>query len=49
LQAPQNIATAQQTFTSQYSSEASLATTVSGNQVTVTVPARSISTVVLTL
>ncbi len=49
IQAPQDIRSALQTMTSQYSSRAARTTSVNGSQVTVDVPARSISTVVITL
>ncbi len=49
IQAPQDVRSALQTMTSQYSSRAAQTTTVDGSQVKVNVPARSISTVVLTL
>lgn len=48
LQAPQDVRSALHTMTSQYSNRAAQATTVGGSQVKVNVPARSISTVVLT-
>ena len=49
IQAPQGVRSALQTMTSQYSSRAARTTSVNGSQVTVDVPARSISTVVITL
>ncbi|GAA1832279.1 hypothetical protein GCM10009682_58460 [Luedemannella flava] len=49
IQVPQNIAKAEYYYTSQYQNAASQATSVNGGQVTVSVGARSISTVVLTL
>jgi O-glycosyl hydrolase len=49
LQAPQTITKAEHYLTSRTASEASQPTSVNGSQVTVNVPARSISTVVLTL
>ncbi|WP_244937594.1 cellulose binding domain-containing protein [Cellulomonas uda] len=49
IQAPQDVRSALQTMTSQYSSRAPRTTSVNGSQVTVDVPARSISTVVITL
>ena len=49
LQAPQNISKAEYYVTSQTASAAGQPTSVNGGQVTVNVPARSISTVVLTL
>ena len=49
VQAPQAVGSALHTMTSQYSSRAPRTTAVNGSQVTVDVPARSISTVVLTL
>lgn len=49
VQAPQDVRSALHTMTSQYSSRAARTTSVNGSQVTVDVPARSISTVVLTL
>lgn len=49
IQAPQDVRSALHTMTSQYSSRAARTTSVSGSQVTVDVPARSISTVVITL
>jgi len=48
VQAPQNVTRAEHYLTSQYSSAASQSVTVNGQQVTVNVGARSISTVVLT-
>ena len=49
VQAPQDVRSALHTMTSQYSSRAAQTVTVDGSQVKVDVPARSISTVVLTL
>ncbi|NKY38622.1 cellulose binding domain-containing protein [Cellulomonas septica] len=49
VQAPQDVRSALHTMTSQYSSRAPQTTTVDGSQVKVNVPARSISTVVITL
>jgi glucuronoarabinoxylan endo-1,4-beta-xylanase len=49
IQAPQDVTSALQTMTSQYSSRAAQTTSVTGSQVKVSVPARSISTVVITL
>lgn len=49
IQAPLTIRSALHTMTSQYSSRAPRTTSVNGSQVTVDVPARSISTVVITL
>ena len=49
IQAPEDISSALQTMTSRYSSRAGQTTSVNGSQVTVSVPARSISTVVITL
>jgi uncharacterized membrane protein len=49
VQVPQGISTAEYVATSQSQSAAAQATRVNGSQVTVTVGARSISTVVLTL
>ncbi|MEU4164249.1 cellulose binding domain-containing protein [Actinoplanes sp. NPDC026670] len=49
IQAPQNVAAAEHYLTSQNASAAAQPTTVNGAQVTVNVPARSISTLVLTL
>lgn len=49
VQAPQDVRSALHTMTSQYSSRAARTTSVNGSQVTVDVPARSISTVVITL
>lgn len=49
LQAPQNVTRAEHYLTSQFASAASQTTSISGTNVTVSVPARSISTVVLTL
>ena len=49
IQAPEDVTSALQTMTSQYSSRAAQATSVNGSQVKVSVPARSISTVVITL
>jgi len=49
LQAPQNVSKAEYYVTSRTASEAAQPATVNGSQVTVNVPARSISTVVLTL
>ncbi|WP_456786092.1 cellulose binding domain-containing protein [Cellulomonas sp. P5_C5] len=49
IQAPEDVASALQTMTSRYSSRAGQTTGVNGSQVTVSVPARSISTVVITL
>jgi glucuronoarabinoxylan endo-1,4-beta-xylanase len=48
IQAPQNVTTAEYSVTSQTANAAGQPATVSGGKVTVTVPARSISTVVLT-
>jgi hypothetical protein len=48
LQAPQNVTKAEYYVTSQTTDAASQQATVSGGKVTVNVPARSISTVVLT-
>jgi len=49
LQAPQNVTKAEHYLTSQNANAASQPTSVNGGQVTVSVPARSISTVVFTL
>jgi glucuronoarabinoxylan endo-1,4-beta-xylanase len=49
IQAPQNVTKAEHYLTSRNSNAASQPTTVNGGQVTVSVPARSISTVVFTL
>jgi glucuronoarabinoxylan endo-1,4-beta-xylanase len=49
IQAPEDVTSALQTMTSRYSSRAAQTTSVNGSQVTVSVPARSISTVVITL
>jgi len=49
LRAPQNVSKAEYYVTSRTASAASQPTSVTGGQVTVDVPARSISTVVLTL
>ncbi|KQY22722.1 cellulose-binding protein [Cellulomonas sp. Root485] len=49
IQAPEGVTSALQTMTSRYSSRAGQTTSVNGSQVTVSVPARSISTVVITL
>ena len=49
IQAPQPITRAEHYLTSQNTSATSQPTTISGNQATVTVGIRSISTVVLTL
>jgi glucuronoarabinoxylan endo-1,4-beta-xylanase len=49
IQAPQRVTQAEDSLTSQYSNAAGQPATVNGGQVTVNVPARSISTVVLTL
>ena len=49
IQAPEDVTSALQTMTSRYSSRAGQTTSVNGSQVTVSVPARSISTVVITL
>jgi glucuronoarabinoxylan endo-1,4-beta-xylanase len=49
VQAPQNITAGQYTYTSQYQNRANQPIAVNGNQATVSVGARSISTVVLTL
>ena len=49
IQAPQNVTKAEYYVTSQTANAASQPTTVNGRQVTVSVPARSISTVVFTL
>ncbi|MEE3922163.1 glycoside hydrolase family 30 beta sandwich domain-containing protein [Micromonospora sp. BRA006-A] len=49
IQAPQNVSRAEYVATSQNASAASQPVGVNGNQVTVNVGARSISTVVLTL
>jgi len=49
IQAPQNVVTAEYYVTSQNASAASQPTSVNGGQVTVNVPARSISTLVFTL
>ncbi|BEL05331.1 hypothetical protein Q0Z83_035220 [Actinoplanes sichuanensis] len=49
IQAPQNVTKAEHYLTSQNVSAAAQPTTVNGGQVTVNVPARSISTLVLTL
>ena len=49
IQAPQNVTQAEDSLTSQYSNAAGQPVGVNGGQVTVNVPARSISTVVLTL
>ena len=49
IQAPQNVTTAEDFLTSQNASAAPQTTSVNGGQVTVNVPARSISTVVATL
>ncbi|MFD0522029.1 glycoside hydrolase family 30 beta sandwich domain-containing protein [Paractinoplanes durhamensis] len=48
IQAPQNVTTAEDYLTSRTASAAGQATTVNGGQVTVSIPARSISTVILT-
>jgi len=48
IQAPQNVTKAEDYLTSRTANEASQPTSVNGGQVTVSVPARSISTVVLT-
>ncbi|KQR17290.1 cellulose binding domain-containing protein [Cellulomonas sp. Leaf334] len=49
IQAPEDVTSALQTMTSRYSSRAGQTTSVTGSQVKVSVPARSISTVVITL
>jgi len=49
IQAPEDISSALQTMTSRYSNRAAQTASVNGSQVTVSVPARSISTVVITL
>lgn len=49
IQAPQNVAKAEHYLTSQAANAAAQPTTVNGGQVTVNVPARSISTLVFTL
>ena len=49
IQAPQNVTRAEDYLTSQTANAASQATSVNGGQVTVNVPARSISTVGFTL
>lgn len=49
IQAPQNVTSALHTMTSRWSSRAAQPTSINGGQVTVSLPARSISTVVLNL
>ena len=49
IQAPQNVTRAEYYLTSRNANAASQPTSVNGGQVTVNVPARSISTVVFTL